>query len=196
MLASSQGITGGAVVVLSLGVLLFASGLTPVVVGSPLAQQPAPAPSANAAASPVATATPLSLQTLSQIQPGLSTYMMETAQRFGIMWFAAKHQNWDLAAFEAREAKGVLQHGAVRSNQSRQQGITGFNSAFLDPLIFAAQSGDQAQFEAAYTRAIEGCNACHASQNYGQINRPFNFVKVRVPTNSPDDVYAYTPATP
>jgi hypothetical protein len=122
--------------------------------------------------------------------------MMETAQRFGIMWFAAKRQNWDLAAFEAREAKGVLQHGAFRSNQSRQQGIDAYNSAFLDPLIAAAQSGDQSQFEAAYTSAIEGCNACHASQNYGQINRPFSFVKIQVPTNSPDDVYAYTPAIP
>jgi hypothetical protein len=65
--------------------------------------------------------------------------MMEAAQRFGIMWFAAKHQNWDLAAFEAREANGVLQHGAVRSNQPRQQGIDAFNSALLDPLITAAQ---------------------------------------------------------
>jgi hypothetical protein len=186
-------ITGVAVLMLSLGVLLVVGGLTPVVVGSPLAQQPAPAPSPGA---PAATPTPLSLQTLTQIQPGLSTYMMEAAQRFGIMWFAAKHQNLDLAAFEAREAKGVLQHGAVRSNQSRQQGIDAFNSAFLDPLITASQSGDQAQFEAAYTSAIEGCNACHASQNYGQINRPFSFVKLQVPTNSPDEVYAYTPATP
>jgi hypothetical protein len=191
MFASSRVITGGAVVMLSLGVVLLVSGLSPVVVGAPLAQQP-PAPSASGAA-PTATPTPLSLQTLTQIQPGLSTYMMETAQRMGIMWFAAKHQNWDLAAFEAREAKGVLQHGAVRSNQSRQQGIDAYNSAFLDPLVAAAQSGDQTQFEAAYSGAIEGCNACHASQNYGQINRPFSFVKLQVPTNSPDDVYAYTP---
>jgi hypothetical protein len=60
-------------------------------------------------------------------------------------------------------------------------------------LIAAAQLGDQAQFEAAYTNAIAGCNACHASQNYGQINRAFSFVKLEVPTNSPDDVYAYSP---
>jgi hypothetical protein len=84
--------------------------------------------------------------------------------RMGIRWFAAKHQNWDLAAFEAREAKGV-QRGAVRSNQSRQQGIDAYNSAFLDPLIAAAQSRDQTQFEASYVNAIDGCNACHASQN-------------------------------
>jgi hypothetical protein len=49
MFASSRVITGGAVVMLSLGVLLFAGGLSPVVVGAPIAQQPAPAPSASAA---------------------------------------------------------------------------------------------------------------------------------------------------
>ena len=140
-----------------------------------------------------ATPTPLSLETLSQVQPGLSTYMMEAAQRFGIMWLAAEQNNWDLAAFEGREAESVLQHGAVRSNQSRQQGITAFNTSFLEPLIQAAQSGNQAQFQASYNSAIQGCNACHAAQTYGQINRPFSFIKVQVPKTSPEEVYAYTP---
>jgi hypothetical protein len=144
--------------------LLLAGAIT-AGAGSPLAQQPASTPGATAAASPPAVPTPLSLETLSQTQSGLSTYMMETAQRFGIMWFAAQQTNWDLAAFEGREAEGVLQHGAVRSNQSRQQGISAFNTNFLEPLIQAAQSDDQARFQASYTAAIQGCNSCHASQN-------------------------------
>jgi hypothetical protein len=175
-------------VALTASLLLVIAGLVPTS-GSAQSQQPSPQP----AASPASTPTPLSLQTLTQIQPGLSTYMMETAQRFGIMWFAAQQQNWDLAVFEAREAEQVLQHGAVRSNQARQLGINGYNTAFLEPLIAAAQSGDQTQFEAAYTRAINGCNACHASQTYGLINRPFSFVKIQVPTTSPEDIYSYSP---
>jgi hypothetical protein len=172
---------------------LLVAGAVTAGAGPPLAQQPASTPGATTATSPAATATPLSLQTLSQIQPGLSTYMMETAQRFGIMWFAAQENNWDLAAFEGREAEGVLQHGAVRSNQSRQQGISAYNTNFLEPLIQAAQSGDQARFQASYTAAIQGCNSCHASQTYGAINKPFSFIKVQVPKNSPEDVYAYAP---
>ena len=105
--ASSKLLGAGAVVALTLGVLLVAAGLSPAV-GASLAQQPSPAPAVSPAASPAATPTPLSLQTLTQIQPGLSSYMMEAAQRFGIMWFAAQQKNWDLAAFEAREAEGVL----------------------------------------------------------------------------------------
>ena len=188
MPATRRTIAAGGVV-LALGVSLIAGAVT-TSAGSPLAQQPSPTATVGA---PAATPTPLSLQTLSQIQPGLSTYMMETAQRFGIMWFAAQQNNWDLAAFEAREAEGVLQKGAVRSNQSRQQGITAFNSSFMDSLVQAAQSGDQSRFQSAYTAAIGGCNACHASQNYGAINRPFSFVKIQIPKNSPEDVYAYAP---
>ncbi len=184
----SQAITVCGVVAVALASVMILGGLT-TVSGSPLVQQPAPSP----VVSPAATATPLSLETLSQIQPGLSTYMMEAAQRFGVMWFAAQQNNWDLAAFEAREAEGVLQHGAVRSNQSRQLGISGYNKAFLEPLIQAAQTGDRGPFEAAYNSAVQGCNACHASQTYGAINKPFSFVKIQVPKNSPEEVYAYSP---
>jgi hypothetical protein len=191
MRASSR-VTSAGAAALALGVLLVVGGLS-TAVGSPLSQQPAPTPGPATAASPAATATPLSLQTLSQIQPGLSTYMMETADRFGVMWFAAQQNNWDLAAFEAREAQEVLQHGAVRSNQSRQQGIVAFNTNFMEPLITAAQAGDQAKFQASYTSAIQGCNSCHGAQTYGAINKPFSFIKIQVPKNSPEDVYAYTP---
>lgn len=192
MLAMNRATTIGGTIAITLGTLLVAGAIT-AGAGSPFAQQsPTPA-GATAAASPAATATPLSLQTLSQIQPGLSTYMMEAAQRFGIMWFAAQQNNWDFAAFEGREAEGVLQHGAVRSNASRQQGISAYNTNFLEPLIQAAQSGDQARFQAAYTAAIQGCNSCHGAQNYGAINKPFSFVKIQVPKNSPEDVYAYAP---
>jgi mono/diheme cytochrome c family protein len=190
--ASKRAISVGGALALTLGVVLVAGAIT-TAARSPLAQQPSTTPGATAAASPAATPTPLSLQTLSQLQPGLSTYMMEAAQRFGVMWFAAQQNNWDLAAFEGRETEGVLQKGAVRSNQSRQQGITAFNTNFLEPLIQAAQSGDKAKFEAAYNSAIQGCNSCHGAQTYGAINKPFSFIKVQVPKNSPEDVYAYIP---
>ena len=111
----------------------------------------------------------------------------------GRSWFAAQNNNWDEAAFEIRETRGVLQEGALRSasNQSRAQGITAFNATFLDPLIQAAQGGDKTQYENAYRSAIQGCNACHGSQTYGVTNQPFSFIRVQVPTNSIWDVYAY-----
>jgi len=152
-----------------------------------------PATSVAAPASPGAAAgpTPLSQQLLSSITPGLSSYMLETAKRMGRSWFAAKAGNWDEAAFEIREARGVLQQGAARSNVSRNQALQAFNDGFMTPLINAAQSGDATQYEQAYRSAIQGCNACHASQTYGVTGQPFSFIRVQVPTNSIWDVYAY-----
>jgi hypothetical protein len=157
----------------------------------PVAPSPAISPAAAASASPVAAPTPLTAQQLTSIQPALSSYMMETAKRLGRSWFAAQANDWDEAAFEIREARGVLNQGGLRSNQSRQQGINAFNSGFFDPLVVAAQAGDKGPYEAAYNSAIQGCNACHAAQTYGAINQPFSFIRVQVPKTSIWDVYAY-----
>lgn len=166
---------------------------TPVVASTVVAVPPAaPAPAAAVAtvASPAAAPTPLSQQLLSSITPGLSSYMLETARRFGRSWFSAEAGNWDTAAFEIREARGVLQQGAARSNAARQQTLLAFNDGFMTPLVNAAQSGEQAQYAQAYRAAIEGCNACHVSQTSG-AGQSFGFIRVQVPTTSIWDVYAY-----
>ena len=157
----------------------------------PVVVAPSPAISPAALASPAATPTPLTAQQLTDISPGLSSYMMETARRMGRSWFAAQNNNWDEAAFEIREARGVLQTGARISDEEPQKGIAAFIPGFLDPLIVTAQSGDKTQYEAGYTSAIQGCNACHASQTYDETNQPFSFIRVQVPTKSIWDVYAY-----
>jgi hypothetical protein len=169
-----------------------AAAVSPVV-KPVVAPSPAISPVAAASASPAAAPTPLSAAVLTAINPGLSSYMMEAAKRLGRSWFAAQDGNWDEAAFEIREAREVLDHGAIRgsSNQARQQAINAFNTGFFDPLIVAAQAGDKAAYEAGYNSAIQGCNACHASQTYGAINQPFSFIRVQVPKTSIWDVYAY-----
>jgi len=175
---------------MGLGLLLILTGISGPALRSQAQQL---TPSAGVAASPAPTATPLSLDQLTAIQPGLSGFMLEAAQPLGIMWFAGQQRNWDLAAFEGRETKDTLHRGGLKSNQARQQGIEAFNTALLDPLIMAAQAGDHARFEQGYRTAILGCNGCHSTQIYGQTGRPFSFVKIQVPTNSPEDIYAYAP---
>jgi mono/diheme cytochrome c family protein len=176
-----------------------AAATNPPVDGAATNQPAAALPATGAAATTVtarnppapASPTPLSQQVLSSITPGLSSYMLETAKRMGRSWFAAQAGNWDEAAFEVREARGVLQQGAARSSPSRQQALVAFDDGFMTPLATAAQSGDAAQYDQAYRAAIGGCNACHASQTYGVTNQPFSFIRVQVPTNSIWDVYAY-----
>ncbi len=160
-------------------------------VPKPAAPAPSLSPIAAASVSPAAAPTPLSAAQLTAMEPGLSSFMMESAKRMGRSWFAGQAGNWDEAAFEIREAREVLQHGSVRQNATRQQAIGSFNTNFMDPLVDAAQAGDRTQYETAYRAAIQGCNACHGSQTYSVINRPFSFIRVQVPTNSIWDVYAF-----
>jgi mono/diheme cytochrome c family protein len=142
-------------------------------------------------ASPVA-ATALSQGLLSQIQPGLSGYMLEAAKRLGRSWFAAQASNWDEAAFEVREARDVLHRGGLKSNATRQQAIEGVNAAFLEPLIKAAQAGDTGGYEPAFRATLQACNACHTSQTYATTGGTFDFIRVQVPTNSIWDIYDYS----
>jgi mono/diheme cytochrome c family protein len=174
---------------------VVASAPTVAPVAAASATSPAPAAGAPTAVAtaPAAAAgpTPLSQQVLTSITPGLSTFMLEAAKRMGRSWFSAQADNWDSAAFEIREARGVLQQGAARSNATRQPPLLAFNDGFMTPLVDAAQSGDRTRYESAYRGAIGGCNACHASQPYGTTGQSFAFIRVQVPTNSMWDVYAY-----
>jgi hypothetical protein len=156
-----------------------------------VAPSPAISPVAAASASPVAAPTPLSAAVLTDIQPALSHYMLETAKRMGRSWFAAQGSNWDEAAFEIREASEVLDHGGLLSEPDRQKALTAFNAGFLAPLVVSAQAGDKAAYEAGYTGAIQGCNACHATQTYDETDQPFSFIRVQVPKTNIWDVYAY-----
>ena len=107
-------------------------------------------------------------------------------------WFAAQASNWDEAAFEVREAKDVLHRGGLKSNAARQQAIEGVNAAFLDPLIQAAQAGDLGGYEPAFRAALQGCNACHASQPYPTTGGTFVFIRLQAPTTSIWDIYDYS----
>jgi mono/diheme cytochrome c family protein len=168
-----------------------AAAIAPTAPARVAATAPPPVPAPAAAASAVAASpTPLSQQLLSSITPGLSSYMLETARRMGRSWFAAKDTNWDEAAFEIREGRGVLQQGAARSSAVRQQALSAFNDGFMTPLVDAAQSEDRAQYELAYRAAIGGCNACHVSQASG-AGLSFGFIRVQVPTSNIWEVYAY-----
>jgi mono/diheme cytochrome c family protein len=168
-----------------------AAAPSPAVIPPSPAVTQVPLPAIAAAASPAAAAA-LTQAQLSQVQPGLSGYMLEGAKRLSRSWFAAQAGNWDEAAFEVREARDALHRGGLKSNAGRQQAIEGVNAAFLDPLIKAAQAGDASGYEPSFRAALQGCNACHASQAYPSTGGTFGFIRLQVPTNSIWDIYDYS----
>ena len=150
---------------------------------------PASAPLAQAAPTP----TPLSLDDLSAIQPGLGTVMLEYGRRMALVWMAEKAGNWDLAHYQILEMREIQETGEI-TRPARATALKSFESSFLDPLDAAVVSKDATQFDASYRAAIQGCNSCHGSQTSADFPQGFGFIKVQVPaTGDPDTIYAYAP---
>ncbi|MHB1404047.1 MAG: hypothetical protein ACYCV0_00425 [Desulfitobacteriaceae bacterium] len=150
-----------------------------VVVGCGNAATPAPAPApAQPAASSDLTAKVDALQKAMDVQtktinPSTATVMMEYNQRFAAVWYAAQAQNWDLAAFEAKEMGGV-QAVAENTRPKRAEALQAFKKNTLEPLQAVVAKKDKAAFEAAYDKTIAACNTCHAASDkkYIKIQRP------------------------
>jgi hypothetical protein len=159
--------------------LLLTSGV-PVAEHTAEAQEAAPTP------------TPLSLDELSAIQPGLGTVMIEYAHRMASVWFAGEASNWDMAHYQIIEMREIQETGET-TRPGRAPALKSFESSFLDPLDQAIQANDRTQFETAYRSAIQGCNACHGSQTSSDFPQGFGFIKVQVPTDTLDSIYSYAP---
>jgi superoxide dismutase len=108
------------------------------------------------------------LKTLAGIQPGLGSVMIEYSDRFTNTYYAAKGGNWDLAAYQLKEALEIQEVGeATRPN--RAGALKGFETAFVGNLDAAIKAKDFGKFDAAFKAAVQGCNGCHAGQGFAYI---------------------------
>src|SRR5439155_10353373 len=150
------------------------------------------APAGAAAKEAAPTPTPLSLDALSLIQPGLGTVMIEYGHRMAAVWFAGEAGNWDMAHYQILEMVEIQETGET-TRPARAPALKSFESSFLDPLDAAIMSNDKTKFEAAYNSAIQGCNSCHGSQTSADFPQSFKFVKVQVPKDTLESLLVYTP---
>jgi len=174
-------IATGAVAVLVGAVLVLASQVSVIA-----------APSAAPAQQAQPTPTPMTLQQLSDIQPGLGTIMIEYSHRMSAMWFAEQAGNWDFADYQLIEMREIQEVGET-TRPARAPALKSFESSFLDPLEEQIKAKDKVKFEAAYNSAIQGCNSCHGSQTSADWPQGFKFIKVQVPTDSLESIYVYSP---
>jgi len=108
------------------------------------------------------------LKTLAEIQPGLGTVMIEYAGRYTNTYYAAKGGNWDLAAYQLKEAREIQEVGEA-TRPERAQALKAFETAYLDPLDAAIKAKDFKKFDASFKAGIQGCNGCHTSQGFAYI---------------------------
>ena len=102
------------------------------------------------------------------LQPGLGTVMIEYGERMTRLWFAVQAGNWDMAAYQLKEALEIQETGEVTRSAHADQ-LKAFETTYLDPIDTDIQNQDQAQFEADFTAALTGCNACHATTGHSYI---------------------------
>ena len=85
------------------------------------------------------------LKTLAAVQPGLGTVMIEYANRYSNIYYAAKGGNWPLAAYQLKEALEIQEVGETTRPQ-RAESLKAFERAFLDPLSKAIEARDFKEF--------------------------------------------------
>lgn len=108
------------------------------------------------------------LKTLAEIQPGLGTVMIEYGARYTNLYYAAKGGNWDLAAYQLKEAREIQEVGET-TRPARAGALKDFEKFYLDPLEAAIKAKDFKKFEVAFKEGIKGCNNCHAAQAFPYI---------------------------
>jgi hypothetical protein len=119
------------------------------------------------------------------IQPGVGTVMIEYATRFNNVWWAEQGGNWDMVNYQLKEMPEIQEVGET-TRPGRADALKKFENDYLVPLQNAGKNKDKAAFEAAYDRAITGCNQCHNdSKDAASGIDSFRFVQIVKPTAQP-----------
>jgi hypothetical protein len=117
--------------------------------------------------------------------PALGDIMSAAQWRHIKLWFAGKHENWDLARYELRQIKASLEDSVVFYRGIPLELV----SATVDPIraIDAAiEAKDSIRFAHGYDALTDACNLCHLG-----IGR--SFIVIQVPTASPFSNQSFSP---
>jgi hypothetical protein len=117
------------------------------------------------------------LKTLAAIQPGLGTVMIEYANRYSDIYYAAKGGNWPLAAYQLKEMREIQEVGET-TRPGRAGPLKAFEQSFLDPLQKTIEAKDFEKFETSFKAGVQGCDGCQAALG-------FPYIKYELPGSPP-----------
>jgi hypothetical protein len=107
--------------------------------------------------------------------PRLGDIMSAAQTRHQKLLFAAKAQNWELAAFELSQLKASLVEAALLYSGIPISNVTTLEAP-LRAVSDAIAAKDGHGFAKAFGDVTEGCNSCHRSMKR-------SFVVIKVPTD-------------
>ena len=110
----------------------------------------------------------LSLDAIAEIQPGLGVLMPQIAERFTLVFYAAKGGNWDLSHYELRQMEHLFRV-ATKTRPKQTQRIEKFLAEQVTPLKDAIKSRDWNTFESLFRRVTDAANENHRELGVGFI---------------------------
>ena len=96
----------------------------------------------------------MSIKDVATIQPGLGRLMPEVGARTWKLYYAAQAENWPLAAFQAKEIKGLMELGAF-TRPKHADALNKYLEKIWKPVQDAINDQNFAAFEAAFTKAVD-----------------------------------------
>jgi hypothetical protein len=117
---------------------------------------------------------------LAAMQPGLARLMPEIGNRFWKLYYAAQAKNWPLAKFQLKEAKKLMEIGAL-TRPKYERDLRKFIEKRVTPMMAALESENLETFNEAFERSVEQANAYHEL-----YDKPF--LRWKVPAQAPPDL--------
>jgi hypothetical protein len=102
----------------------------------------------------------MTIEDIATMQPGLGRLMPEVGQRTWKLYYAAQAENWPLAAFQAKEIRGLMTLCAF-ARPKHEEALTRYLAENWQPVQAAVDKKDFPAFENAFQKAIEAANMYH-----------------------------------
>ncbi len=122
----------------------------------------------------------LSIDQLVELQPGLGRLMPEIGRRYWVLFYAARHGNWELAGYQLRQVTHLMRMGATTRPKMAKH-LEAFQHATLDALSAAVAARDWETFEKQYHEGVASANRFHEATNHPEI-------RWRLPEEPPADL--------
>jgi hypothetical protein len=122
------------------------------------------------------------LDSLKTLMPGLGEYMSTIQLHVTKLWFAARANNWGLAAYELNEleetAETVEKLHIFKDSVNVSSVIQSVRQSQMGLLGVAIKNRNPRSFNSAYDETLAACNGCHRAAGYG-------FIHIVTPTGEP-----------
>lgn len=122
----------------------------------------------------------LGIEDIAAMQPGLARLMPDVGVRVWKLYYAAQAKNWPLARFQLKEAKKLMELGAI-TRPKYEENLGKFIEENVKPMMAAIEAGDLAKFNEEFDKAVEQANAYHEL-----YDKPF--LRWKVPSQPPPDL--------